>query len=106
MADARVCPVMFYFCHYMLTEDEKKFIVYWENNRTARKKTLKQLAIGLPLAVVVVVAIFVNFFFRLVQTGRHGFAVAILPDRSTGSGGPADRDLYSPIFRKAPVGDE
>jgi FtsH-binding integral membrane protein len=46
----------------MLTEDEKKFIGYWENNRAARKKTLKQLAIGLPMAVVIVIAIFVNFF--------------------------------------------
>jgi heme/copper-type cytochrome/quinol oxidase subunit 2 len=46
----------------MLTEDEKKFVVYWENNRAGRRKLMKQLAIGLPLAVVVVVAIFVNFF--------------------------------------------
>ena len=62
MAVARVWPVMFYFCAIMLTEDEKKFVTYWENNRAGRKKLLKQLAIGLPLSVVIVVAIFVNFF--------------------------------------------
>ena len=53
---------MFYFCGIMLTEDEIKFVEYWENNRGRRRKTLKQLAIGLPLSVVIVVAIFVNFF--------------------------------------------
>ena len=46
----------------MLTEDEKKFIIYWENNRLRRRKTLKQLAIGLPISVLIVVAIFANFF--------------------------------------------
>jgi len=46
----------------MLTEDEKKFVEYWENHRFRRKKLLKQLAIGLPLAVLIVTAIFINFF--------------------------------------------
>ena len=46
----------------MLTEDEKKFIAYWEIHRVRKKKLLKQLAIGLPLAVAMVIAIFVNFF--------------------------------------------
>ena len=46
----------------MLTEEEKKFIEYWENHRLRRKKLLKQLAIGLPLAVLIVAAIFINFF--------------------------------------------
>ena len=62
MAGARVWPVMFYFCAIMLTEDEKKFVAYWEKNRDGRKKLLKQLAIGLPASVLIVVAIFVNFF--------------------------------------------
>lgn len=53
---------MFYFCVIMLTEDEKKFVEYWENNRLSRKKVLRQLSIGLPLAVVLVLAIFLNFF--------------------------------------------
>jgi hypothetical protein len=46
----------------MLTNDEKRFIEYWEANRLKRKKLLKQLAIGLPLSAVIVIAIFINFF--------------------------------------------
>ena len=46
----------------MLTEDEKKFIEYWEIHRVRRRKLLKQVGIGLPLAVVIVAAIFLNFF--------------------------------------------
>ena len=46
----------------MLTEEEKKFIKYWEIHRLGRKKVLKQLAIGLPLSVLIVAAIFINFF--------------------------------------------
>ncbi len=46
----------------MLTEDEKRFIAYWETNRLKRKKLLKQLAIGLPMSAVIVIAIFINFF--------------------------------------------
>jgi membrane protein YdbS with pleckstrin-like domain len=46
----------------MLTEEEKGFISYWENNRLRKKKVRRQLSIGLPLAVVLVIAIFVNLF--------------------------------------------
>ena len=53
--------VMFYFCGIMLTEDEEKFIAWWEINRLRKKKILKQLAVGLPMSVIIVVAIFVNF---------------------------------------------
>lgn len=55
-------PVMLYFCIIMLTEDEKKFVAYWEVNRLRRKKTFKQLAIGMPLGAVIAIAIFINFF--------------------------------------------
>lgn len=44
----------------MLTEEEKRFIGYWENNRLRKKKVRNQLYIGLPLAVVLVSAIFIN----------------------------------------------
>jgi len=53
---------MLYFCAIMLTEDEKKFVAYWEVNRLRRKKTFKQLAIGMPLGAVIAIAIFINFF--------------------------------------------
>lgn len=46
----------------MLTENEQKFIEYWEANRLQKKKVFKQLAMGLPLSVMIVVAIFINFF--------------------------------------------
>ena len=52
----------FTFVVIMLTEDEKKFIEYWEIHRLRRKKVLKQLGIGLPLAVSIVAAIIINFF--------------------------------------------
>ena len=46
----------------MLTEEETKFIEYWEANRLRRKKVMKQLSLGLPLATLLVVTIFINFF--------------------------------------------
>jgi len=46
----------------MLTEEEKGFVEYWENNRLRKKKVWRQLSIGLPLAVVLVMAIFANLF--------------------------------------------
>jgi peptidoglycan biosynthesis protein MviN/MurJ (putative lipid II flippase) len=45
----------------MLTEEEIRFIEYWEANRLRRKRFFRQLAIGLPLGVLFVVAIFVSF---------------------------------------------
>ena len=46
----------------MLSKEEKQFIEYWEANRLKRKKVWKQLALGLPLATGLIVAIFINFF--------------------------------------------
>ena len=46
----------------MLTSEEKRFIDYWEHNRILKRRVLKQLSVGLPVAVLFVVAIFVNFF--------------------------------------------
>lgn len=46
----------------MLTEEEKKFIAYWEENRKNRKQYLRRLSLGLPMGAVFVIAIFVNFF--------------------------------------------
>jgi len=46
----------------MLTEDEKRFVDYWEHNRISKKRVLKQLYVGLPLGVILAIAIFVNFF--------------------------------------------
>jgi hypothetical protein len=46
----------------MLTEEEMGFIEYWEANRLKRKRFFKQLAIGLPIGVLLVISIFVSFF--------------------------------------------
>jgi hypothetical protein len=44
----------------MLTQQEKDFIVYWENNRERRKKVIKQLFIGLPLGTLLVALILIS----------------------------------------------
>jgi membrane protein YdbS with pleckstrin-like domain len=46
----------------MLTERDQDFLKYWEDNRLRKKRVIKQLAVGLPLAVVLVITIFLNFF--------------------------------------------
>ncbi len=46
----------------MLTKEEAQFVEYWKENRLRRKKVWKQLALGLPLASVLILAIFINFF--------------------------------------------
>jgi len=46
----------------MLTEDEKGFVAWWEENRLRRKKILKQLAIGMPLGVLIAAATGINYF--------------------------------------------
>ena len=45
----------------MLTEEESRFIEYWEANRLRRKKFFRQLALGLPLGAVLVIAIFLSY---------------------------------------------
>ncbi|MBL0131841.1 MAG: hypothetical protein IPP43_12620 [Chitinophagaceae bacterium] len=45
----------------MLTEEEKAFMDYWKENRLRKKRLLWQLAAGLPLAVLLAGAIFVNY---------------------------------------------
>jgi len=46
----------------MLTEEEKRFMAYWEGNRNRKKRGLWQLAAGLPLGVSLVGAIFINIY--------------------------------------------
>ena len=44
----------------MLTKEEQDFLVYWAEQRLRKKKTLKQFSIGLPMGVMIVLALFVN----------------------------------------------
>jgi hypothetical protein len=45
----------------MLTQREKDFIRYWEANRIRRKKTFRQLLIGIPIGLLFVIPIFINY---------------------------------------------
>lgn len=46
----------------MLSAEEKAFVEYWEVNRLSKKRVLKQLYAGLPLAMILIAAIFANLF--------------------------------------------
>jgi len=46
----------------MLSAKDEDFIKYWEANRLRKRKVVRQLAVGLPLGVILVIAIFLNFF--------------------------------------------
>jgi len=61
MAVASLLLICFKFA-FMLTNDEEKFIEYWEANRLEKKKVLKQLYVGLPFASMLVIAIVINLF--------------------------------------------
>jgi hypothetical protein len=45
----------------MLTQREKDFIRYWEANRLRRKKVVRQFLIGIPVGLLFVIPIVVNF---------------------------------------------
>jgi len=62
VAAARAVPRGTYLCPDMLKEHEKKFVEWWEQNRLRRKKVWKQLAVGLPLGVLIAAATGINFF--------------------------------------------
>lgn len=55
----------------MLTKHETDFISYWENRLV--KKVLRQIYVGLPLAVILVVAIFANLL-----SGWYGRAQMVM----------------------------
>ena len=46
----------------MLSEEEKRFMAWWEENRDKKNRVLRYLYVGMPLAVVIVIAI-VSFVF-------------------------------------------
>jgi hypothetical protein len=45
----------------MLTAREKQFMEYWKQNRDKEKKVFRQLLFGLPLGLLFVVPIILNF---------------------------------------------
>ena len=44
-----------------ISEDEKKFLAYWEQNRLKQKKLINQLLLGLPIGILFSVPLIVNF---------------------------------------------
>ena len=45
----------------MLTERDKQFIEYWSQNRDKEKKVFRQLLVGLPIGLLFVIPIVINF---------------------------------------------
>lgn len=46
----------------MLTDQEEAFIAYWAANRDKQKRTFRQFLLGIPLALLFVILISLNFF--------------------------------------------
>lgn len=46
----------------MYSKEEQDFIQYWEQNRLRKKKSFSNILIGLPIGMIIVIAIFINFF--------------------------------------------
>ena len=46
----------------MLTEEEEAFIDYWKNNRDKDRRTFRQFLLGIPIALLFVIPIAINFF--------------------------------------------
>jgi CHASE3 domain sensor protein len=48
--------------YFMLTPEEKAFVEYWSVERLKKPSFRKKLSSGLPLAVLIVLGVFVSFF--------------------------------------------
>ncbi|TCJ17448.1 hypothetical protein EPD60_04455 [Flaviaesturariibacter flavus] len=62
----------------MLTPEEKRFVEYWSVQRDRRKTIASHLGSGLPLAVVIVVAL-----FAAIATGWYERATAVIRTHSS-----------------------
>ena len=47
-----------------MTEQDKKFMKWWEANRENEKKWINQLSVGLPLGLVFGLPVLLSVFFR------------------------------------------
>ena len=45
----------------MLTQEEKNFLQYWENNRLRQKKIFRQFLVGIPVGLLFAIPIAINF---------------------------------------------
>jgi hypothetical protein len=62
----------------MLGKEEKEFLQYWERHRMAKKKWVRQLSVGLPLGVTLVLTTVGNLF-----SGWYGRAQMVFSREST-----------------------
>ena len=62
----------------MLSKQEEEFIRYWQENRSKKKKFLRQFSIGLPLSVLIVAVLFFN-----ILSGWHERADMVLRSNSS-----------------------
>ncbi len=46
----------------MLSDEESRFIEYWKTNRLKQKKVFRQFLLGIPVALLFVIPIVINFF--------------------------------------------
>lgn len=46
----------------MYTKEEETFIAYWKEERKRKKRKLRYVLAGLPIGIIIVMAIFINFF--------------------------------------------
>ena len=73
-----IIPLGGIFFYSMLTPEEKAFVEYWSVRRTEKKKSLRQFTIGLPLGVMIVLALFVNL-----ASGWHKRAAMALQNNAS-----------------------
>ena len=45
----------------MLTEQEEKFLIYWEKNKERERSIFRQLSLGLPIGLLIGIGILLNF---------------------------------------------
>jgi hypothetical protein len=45
----------------MLTPEEEAFLRYWEKNRSRQKKVFRQFLVGIPIGLLFVIPIVINF---------------------------------------------
>lgn len=62
----------------MLTEQEEKFLIYWEKNKEREKTLFRQLSPGLPIGLLIGIGILLNFI-----SGWYTRATMVATSQST-----------------------
>ncbi len=62
----------------MLTDQEEKFLLYWEKNKDKERSFLKQISLGLPLGLLIGLGILLNF-----MSGWYTRATMVANSQST-----------------------